>query len=114
MTKNTISIFGRVYKYQVRHTTTGKTVCRFGLQFWNGKDKDGKNQYAFVNCKGFDDFNLTEKQDVVVCGRLGYEEWTDKQGNKRSAILIFVNSIGQEEQPQEVVEESPLLENPFV
>ena len=113
---NEIIIKGRVYKYEVRHTITGKTVCRFGLQFWNGKYKDGKNQYAFVNCKGFDDFKLTEKQDVVVCGRLGYEEWTDKQNNKRSAIVIFVNSVYQdepiEEQPQE--EESPLLENPFV
>ena len=113
---NEIIIKGRVYKYEVRHTTTGKTVCRFGLQFWNGKDKDGKSIYAFVNCKGFDDFRLTDKQDVVVCGRLACEEWTDKQNNKRSAIVIFVNSIVQEEtieeQPQK--EENPLLDNPFV
>ena len=101
MLMNEIKLKGRVYRYETKQTSTGKTLCRFGLQFYTGKDKDGKSKYAFVNCKGFADYGLKEKQDVFVSGNLACEEWTDKEGNKRSALLILASSVGTEEPKEE-------------
>lgn len=90
---NELKLKGRVYRYETKTTSSGKVVCRFGLQFYNGKDKDGKSKYAFFNCKGFEDFGLKEKQEVLIDGYIACEEWSDKQGQKKSSIVAIVKSI---------------------
>lgn len=105
MTNNEIRIKGRIYRYTIFHTKNDKIITTFGLQYYNGKDKDGKSKYSFVNCKGFNDYQLTEKQDVVVLGHLGSEEWTDKQDSKRERIIIFVDNIESEQQKEEKQED---------
>ena len=106
MQENNLKIKGRVYKYEVKTTKNGKTLCRFGLQFYNGKDKDGKSMYAFLNCKGFNDYNLKEKQDIVLYGNIACEEWTDKQGVKRSSLLVLVNRIEAEEKKEVKIDDN--------
>lgn len=97
MIKNEIKIGGRVYRYNVFHTPKGKMIASFGLQFYNGKNVDGNSRYCFVDCKSFGkEYPLTEKQDVVVLGHLGGEEWVDKQGNKKTRLCIIVDNINYE------------------
>lgn len=92
-TINKIELEGRVYKYETRQTSTGKMMYCFGLQFWNGKDKEGKSVYTFINCKCFDDFKLKEKQDIVVSGSYTYNSWTDKEGKVHERPEILVRKI---------------------
>ena len=94
MTGNEVKIRGRAYNYTVLHTSTGKTVIKFGLQFYSGKDSTGVSKYSFVDCKGFGkDYNLNEKQEVTVIGHLNCEEWTDKQGTKKSKLCIIIDNV---------------------
>jgi len=101
MQNNEVKIKGRAYRYTVSHTKSGRTICTFGLQFYNGKDQDGKSKYAFVNCKSFEDLKLVDKQDVFVIGRLAVDEWTDKQGQKKSSTSVVVEKLETEEKQEE-------------
>lgn len=106
MTNNEVKIKGRAYRYTVAYTKTGKTISTFGLQFYNGKDTEGKSKYAFVNCKCFSDLKLQDKQDVIVCGNLACDEWTDKNGAKQSRIVILVNNIITDKEPEAFSDDS--------
>lgn len=99
MINNEIKLEGYSYKYELRNTPNGKKVCRFGLKFYNGKDKDGNSKYAFVSCKGFDDYALSDKEKVIVNGSLSQSEWTDKQGNQKKELQILVSSIDRSDFP---------------
>lgn len=103
ISENTVRLKGRVYRYEVRHSTKGKQICTFGLQFYNGKDKDGKSQYFFASCKGFGtDFKLKDKQDVIVNGKLAGDTWKDKEGKSADKLYIIVDSIEEPtEQPKQ-------------
>jgi hypothetical protein len=93
MVINEVKINGRVYNYEAKPTSTNKIMSRFGLQFYNGK-KDGKSTYAFINCKGFEDFGLEDRQDVIVTGTIRENSWLDQQGNKKGGEKeIFVSSV---------------------
>ena len=113
MILNDVKIAGRVYKYNEFTTSKGKTIARFGLQFYNGKNAEGKSQYTFVDCKGFKSFGLNEKDDVIVFGHLGGEEWTDKQGSKRSRVCLLVESVDSQND-EKFIEEHKISDNPFV
>ena len=94
MENNEVKIKGWAYKYELKNTTTGKKMYNFGLKFYNGKDKEGKSKYTFINCKGFDkDYALKDKQEVVVLGSLAKDEWKDKDGKDNERFFIFVNSV---------------------
>ena len=88
---NKVEISGRIYNKKVSTTSTGKTVTRFGLSIYTGKDKDGKSQYGFVECKYFGEItDSSELQDVT--GRLSVSSW-EKDGKKFSRPEIIVDSI---------------------
>lgn len=92
MFNNEVRIKGRAYRYEVKNTSGGKKVCTFGLSFYDGKDKEGKARYTFVNCKGFTDYDLKDKQEIVVKGNLsGYEY--KKEGLSIPAFQILVDTI---------------------
>ena len=93
MIVNEVRLNGRVYRYKVSRTKNDKLICNFGLQFWNGRDKDGNNKYAFVDCMGFEDYKLKDKSDVVVVGNLACDEWVDKNQNKQNRLKIMVKSV---------------------
>lgn len=101
MINNEIKIGGRVYKYTVFHTNKGNTIVNFGLQFYNGKDQEGKAKYSFVDCKGFREYPLKEKQEVVVLGHLACDEWTDKQGAKKNKLFIVIDNVEYKEEKKE-------------
>ena len=112
MQNNEVKIKGRVYRNTVFHTSKGKTISTFGLQFYNGKNVNGESQYCFVDCKCFGkEYPLSDKQDVVVFGHLGGEEWVDKQGNKKTRLCIIVDNLNyerKEENESFIEDEIPL------
>lgn len=93
MSVNKINITGKVYKSVVRYTNNGKAITSFGLNFWNGKNKDETNKYAFVNCTYFCEQTIADRQDVEVEGYLCANEWTDKYGQTRRDLSIIAKNI---------------------
>jgi len=104
--KNYVELSGRVCRPEIRTTTTGKQVIRFGLSVWSGKDKEGKSTYNFVNCKYWGD-GIKEGADIDLVGKMAFDSW-EKDGKKNVRIYILVDSF-QEQKP--VVPSEPQQED---
>lgn len=106
---NRVEITGKIYNIKESTTTTGKSVTRFGLSIYNGKDKNGKSQYGFVDCKYFGRITPSELLKDIV-GRLTIDSW-EKDGKKFSKVEILVEEIKESDlftkvaQPQKQPEE---------
>lgn len=90
-------ISGRLTRdVEVRATPTGKTVANIGVAVNRGK-KDAK-QVSFFDVTLWDTNDevlarLTKGTAVDVRGELTQESWTDKEGNKRSKVVITARSV---------------------
>lgn len=88
---NKVEVTGRVYNPQVRTSLAGKSITRFGLSIYVGKDKDGKSKYGFIDCKYFGNL-VTDDKLKDVTGRLSVDSW-EKDGKKFSKPEIIVDTI---------------------
>lgn len=88
---NEVKITGRVYNANVRTSLSGKSITKFGLSIYCGKDKDGKSKYGFVDCKYFGNL-VTDNELKDVTGKLSVDTW-EKDGKKYSKPEIIVDSI---------------------
>lgn len=99
---NQIFLMGRLARDpEVRHTQSGVTVCSFTLAV----DRDFKDRNTGERATdwipvtawrgtGERVSQYTRKGDlVVVVGRLEMQEWTDKQGNKRTTPNVNAESV---------------------
>lgn len=99
---NQIAIQGRLVRDpELRRTNSGKAVTSFTLVC----DRDFKNQQTgekevdFIECVAWGGTaEMVEKyfhkgQMSVATGRLQLRDWTDKNGQKRRAAEILVNSV---------------------
>lgn len=115
MSVNNIKISGFAYKSAVRHTNAGKAITSFGLNFWNGKDKNGVNKYAFVNCTFFGEQNIADRQGVEIDGYLCANDWTDKYGQKRHDLSIIAKNIslvrGRQNSDDKLFEQSDMKDD---
>ena len=92
---NFVGIQGRfVRDPEMRRTNSGKAVVSFTLAV----DRPGKdNGAAFINCVAWDktaefiNNYFMKGNAIVVEGRLDSRDWTDKDGNKRTAYEVVVN-----------------------
>lgn len=88
---NNVELNGKICQQKAITTSTGKTITSFSLNFYNGK-KDGKSQYAFIDCKMFSAIDIDDKSNVACKGWLGSESW-EKDGKKYSRIVFYVKEI---------------------
>ena len=65
--------------------------CRFAINFYAGKNKDGKAQYSFIDCKSFKVFP-NEREIIEASGWLSYEEIKYNEKNLSRNIFV-VNEI---------------------
>ena len=89
-------IQGRLTKdVETRHTQSGKAVGSFTVA-WSEKIGDNENK-LFMPCVVWDknaEFiakHFGKGQEIVVEGRLGSRQWSDKDGNKRETIELTVD-----------------------
>jgi single-strand DNA-binding protein len=81
---------------QLSHTTTGVAVVNFRIAI-NEKYND-KESTVFIDCTAYKTLAdiivqyASKGSSVLVAGRLAQDEWTDKEGNKRSKYYIVVNT----------------------
>lgn len=98
---------GRVYKPEIRYGRNGTAIFTARLQVYHGKDKDGnaRTSYFDVKCLGpkaeVYGNTVRERDDVIIVGRLEEERW-EKDGVKRSKVVVVIERVGvepKEEQP---------------
>ena len=110
MQNNSVNLSGYIYNPQEITTKSGKTITRFGMKVYAGKDSEGKTKYEFVNIKYFD--KLPELKEMDMYGHLTVESY-EKDGVTRKNITIIADNIKplKEEKPQKEevsVEDDPL------
>jgi len=92
---NKVFLIGRLTRdVEFSMTTTGKQLCKFSLAV-NGY----KDEVSFINCTAWEKTaelinQYVKKGDrVAIDGSLKQSRFEDKDGNKRSAVDVIVNSI---------------------
>ena len=87
---------------ELSYTPSNVAVCKFGMATnHKRKDKEGnmKEEVCFVDCVAFGRSGETFKQymskgrSVLVEGRLKLDQWTDKEGGKRSKHEVVVDNF---------------------
>jgi len=98
---NVVAIMGRLAADpQLRTTTTGKSVASFRIACDRGRrDANGQSQADWLDVVAWDrtaEFVCRYFQKgslIVVDGRLQSRQYTDKNGNNRTAIEIVASNI---------------------
>lgn len=95
LTKDPELAFGQSGKAYARFTiATDRRELNKTTNEWESKDS------TFWNCTAFGALaenvaeSLTKGLAVIATGRASQEDWTDKQGNKRTSIKVVVDEIG--------------------
>jgi len=88
---------------EIRYTQSGEPIANFTLatnEVWNDKSgqKQERTEWHRVEVFGktaqiVRDY-LTKGRQVYLEGQIRYEEWTDKDGNKRNTTRIRVSGPG--------------------
>lgn len=101
---NMVALSGRLTRDAEGHGDPGpRYALRFGLAV-NGRKKDpASGQWvdspSFVDCVMFGNFaaavapSLTTGAAVTVAGELRQRSYTDRDGNKRSAVEVIVRTL---------------------
>lgn len=125
---NQIFIMGRLARDpEVRHTQSGVTVCSFTLAVDRDiKDKqtgERKTDWIPVTAwRGTAELvsrYLHKGDRAVVVGRLEIQEWTDREGNKRTTPTVnaenvyFTGGPRQESVPEQSYRQEPPQEQNF-
>lgn len=98
---NTVTIMGRLTKDpELRRTPSGTAVASFTLAVNRDfKDSNGDEGTDFINCVAwthtaeFVSKYFTKGRAAVVNGRLQVRQYTDKNGNKRTATEVVANNV---------------------
>ena len=89
---------------ELRFSAAGKAVVRVRLAF-NARRKDDSGQWVdgdsfYIDGKAFDQHaeriaeSLEKGMEVVVAGRLKTDQWTNREGEKRSGPSLLLDAIG--------------------
>lgn len=95
MSINRAIIQGRLTRdVELRHTQSGKAVASFTVA-WS-ETHNGNESKLFMPCVAWDKNGefvsryFCKGREIVVEGRLGARQWTDKEGNKRETVELTV------------------------
>lgn len=98
---NSITLSGKINWDVKVHQTSKSVMASFPLNFYNGKDKDGENMYANVNCVAFGKqlcdalVNSGKGASVLIHGSLRVNSY-EKDGKKVYNTNIFVDDVAVE------------------
>lgn len=122
---NRIILVGNVTRDpQLSFLPSQTAVCEFGLAInkkWKDAQGNAKESVCFVDCKVFSKRAEVVNQYVhkgdplMVEGELAFNQWEDKQGNKRSKHYVNVSNFvflkgrgeGEGQQPQRPQQAEP-------
>ncbi|MER7078154.1 MULTISPECIES: single-stranded DNA-binding protein [Bacteria] len=92
---------------ELKFAASGTAVCTLTLAFNSRRQNRQTGEWEdagvhFQRAKAFGQVaeniaeSLTKGTEVAVSGRLETEQWTNEQGEKRSAAVLLLDSIGPE------------------
>lgn len=101
MSINRIVLMGNITRdLELRSTPSGKSVLQFSVAVErDAKDANGNKKTDFIDCvswNGTAEFisrNFVKGSAIAIDGKLQIDEWTDKEGGKRKASKILVQSV---------------------
>jgi len=85
---------------QLKYLPNKTAVCEVGLAVnreW-GKGSDKKKETTFVDCVAYSQLaeainqHMQKGRPMLVDGRLKYESWQTKQGEKRNKLRVMIDS----------------------
>jgi len=100
----------------VRMMTNGRPVCNFGLALNRSyKDAEGnrKDETTFVDVESFGPRAeaigrfFTKGRAIFIEGRLKLDQWESKEGEKRSALRVVLDSFEFVDSKQDSGSDSP-------
>jgi single-strand DNA-binding protein len=87
---------------QLSYLPSGTPVCEFGMAInrkWRSQDGQLREEVCFVDCRSFgrpgETINqyMKKGQPMLVEGRLRFEQWESKEGQKRSRLSVVVDQF---------------------
>ena len=87
---------------ELRYTPSGTAVCEFGLAInrtWTGQGGDKREETCFVDCQAWARSGeliseyCKKGRPLFVEGRLTYDSWEGRDGQKRSRLRVTVDSF---------------------
>jgi single-strand DNA-binding protein len=105
LSRATLTVEGNVGREpDIRFSKTGKAITKFNVAVTervkepNGTYSDGETMWVQVVCFGAlaeDSAEAVKKgARVVAGGRAKMEEWTDKDGGKRTTLVLLADWVG--------------------
>jgi single-strand DNA-binding protein len=99
MDLNTVALCGRLGRdVEVKFFGDGKAVAKFTIAV-NGFKRGEDQETHWIDCEAwgktaeFMGQRLAKGCRVNVCGSLKVERWEDKDGNKRSKVLVTARDV---------------------
>ena len=99
---NRVILMGNLTRDPELKSGDGWSVCKFSLAVnrkFKGRDGDQKEEVYFADCEAWNrvgeivDQYCHRGSPLLVDGRLKRDEWEDKEGNKRHATRIVVETV---------------------
>ena len=87
---------------QLSYTPSNTAVCKFGIatnRTFKDREGNSRDETCFVDCTVFgraaETFNqyMSKGRQVLVEGRLEFQQWTTKDGEKRSKHGVIVENF---------------------
>lgn len=112
MRYNHVVLMGRLTRDpELSYAASGKALCRMGLAVDQGtKEKKETGFYRVTVFGGTADVCakfLKKGRAVLVAGRLNYNTWTDKDGNKRNDVEVLAFDVEFVDSPKDEAGDQP-------
>ena len=98
---------------ELKQSTSGVSVCSFNIAVNRKYNKDEVDFISIVTWRQQAEFvskYFKKGQAILVCGQIQTRSYTDKQGNKRTAVEVVadeVSFVGNKESATEAKSEAP-------
>ncbi|HCA39035.1 MAG TPA: single-stranded DNA-binding protein, partial [Phycisphaerales bacterium] len=100
---NKVFLMGNLTRdVQLKHTANNTAIANFGLAVnrrYRNSNGEMQEETTFVDCEAWArtaetmSKYLSKGRPVFVEGRLRLNEWQDRDGNKRSKLLVVVDNF---------------------
>jgi single-strand DNA-binding protein len=87
---------------QLSYLPSQTPVVEFGLAVnhkWKGQDGQQREDVCFIDCRAYGkpaeilNQYTSKGRQILIEGRLQFDQWQDKDGNKRSKHRVFVDNF---------------------
>ena len=100
---NKVMLMGNLTRdIELRHTSSNLAIAKIGLAVnrrWKSPEGEQREETTFVDCEAFGrtaevmSQYLAKGRPVFIEGRLKLDQWEDKEGQKRSKLVVVVEAF---------------------